>query len=303
MTTTNTSRPASGTDVTDTVVSRATRTEKSAHGVDYLTTVTIRQDYADVPENGIYAGRSYKRTERYISNTADHVGQFIGSGSEPWTDEPAAAEQRVCVTCDEPVWQTGDGFADWTHADVARDADHQAAVKLAHPMDLDPFAGLDAEDDEADAFTERDLTPFRSDREADAVAGILAGLAEIEQPGRDTRTCWMPGDQEHDHEMCNDVIADERAADEPVFPPAEPEPSMSLAQFQQRVANGDWNGTTPAPVAPNPHQQSSYGTTILAALGLRGRHVYGGTVTYRTKQDRRARNRRSRATRKINRGR
>lgn len=24
----------------------------------------------------------------------------------------------------------------------------------------------------------------------------------------DTRTCWAPGDQEHDHEMCNDSVAE-----------------------------------------------------------------------------------------------
>lgn len=41
-----------------------------------------------------------------------------------------------------------------------------------------------------------------SDREADAVAGLLAGLAEIEQPA---------------------------------------EPAISLDQFQQRVAAGEWN--------------------------------------------------------------
>lgn len=119
------------------------------------------------------------------------------------TDQPA--EKRVCATCDQPVWQTGDGFADWTHADVARDNDHEAAVKLAHPMNSDPFAGCDDADD-----------VFASDREADAVAGILAGLAAFEQPA------------------------------EPTFPTAEPEQSISLATFQQRVAAGEWSSKTPA---------------------------------------------------------
>lgn len=27
----------------------------------------------------------------------------------------------------------------------------------------------------------------------------------------DTRTCWKPGDQEHDHAMCEDVVAETAA--------------------------------------------------------------------------------------------
>jgi hypothetical protein len=67
---------------------------------------------------------------------------------------------------------------------------------------------------------------------------------------------------------------------EPAFPPAEPEPSMSLAQFQARVAAGEWNGKP-----------------------LRGRIVHNGRITYRTKANRRLRNRLARRSRKINRGR
>lgn len=52
-------------------------------------------------------------------------------------------DQRVCRDCGQPIWPTGQGFTDYTHADIVRDADHQAVVQLAHPMDADPFAGLD----------------------------------------------------------------------------------------------------------------------------------------------------------------
>lgn len=53
---------------------------------DFYTTVVQRQDWADVPENGAYAGRSYKIVTRYISRSADTRGQYIGSSSSPWED-------------------------------------------------------------------------------------------------------------------------------------------------------------------------------------------------------------------------
>jgi hypothetical protein len=62
---------------------------------------------------------------------------------------------------------------------------------------------------------------------------------------------------------------------EPTFPPAEPEPSISLAAFQQRVQAGEWS--TPAWTG--------------------GRCVHGGEITYRTRTDRRTRVRRTRANR------
>lgn len=40
-----------------------------------------------------------------------------------------------------------------------------------------------------------------------------AADAEDNADRPDTRTCWMPGDQEHDHAMCQDVIADELQAE------------------------------------------------------------------------------------------
>jgi hypothetical protein len=50
---------------------------------------------------------------------------------------------KLCAQCDEPIEQTGDGFADVVHAD--RRNDHPAIVKLSHLMDSDPFAGIDSD--------------------------------------------------------------------------------------------------------------------------------------------------------------
>jgi hypothetical protein len=58
----------------------------STSGTDYYTTVVKRQTWADVPENGIYAGREYKITEAYISQDPGHIGQLIGHSSSPWSD-------------------------------------------------------------------------------------------------------------------------------------------------------------------------------------------------------------------------
>jgi hypothetical protein len=54
---------------------------------DFYTTVISREEWADVPENGAYAGRTYKIVERYISNRPDTRGQIIGSSSTPWSPE------------------------------------------------------------------------------------------------------------------------------------------------------------------------------------------------------------------------
>ena len=54
---------------------------------DFYTTVVSRQDWHDTPENGVYAGRSYKITDVYISNRPDTRGQLIRSSSQPWKDE------------------------------------------------------------------------------------------------------------------------------------------------------------------------------------------------------------------------
>ena len=54
---------------------------------DFYTTVVSRQDWHDTPENGAYAGRSYKITDRYISNGPNTRGQLISSSSQPWVEE------------------------------------------------------------------------------------------------------------------------------------------------------------------------------------------------------------------------
>jgi hypothetical protein len=52
---------------------------------------------------------------------------------------------------------------------------------------------------------------------------------------------------------------------------------------------------------PGTGTQSPVGLAILYALGQRGRHVYGGTVSAATVARRRDRNRVARASRRINR--
>lgn len=56
----------------------------AATGTDYYTVVVLRQDWADVPENGVYAGRSYKITEHYISHERNGLDRCISSSATPW---------------------------------------------------------------------------------------------------------------------------------------------------------------------------------------------------------------------------
>jgi hypothetical protein len=56
----------------------------SSRGVDYWTAVVSMQTWTDDPRNGVYAGRSYRITDRYLSSTPDYLGQFISSSSQPW---------------------------------------------------------------------------------------------------------------------------------------------------------------------------------------------------------------------------
>lgn len=58
----------------------------SSSSVDYWTAVVSKQTWTMDERNGVYAGRSYKITDRYISNTPDYRGQFVSSSSEPWKD-------------------------------------------------------------------------------------------------------------------------------------------------------------------------------------------------------------------------
>lgn len=58
-------------------------------------------------------------------------------------------DQRVCVTCDQPIRLARDSQTHYEHLDPhAATVDrrpHEAQPKLAHPMDQDPFAGVDGE--------------------------------------------------------------------------------------------------------------------------------------------------------------
>lgn len=56
----------------------------SSRSHDYHTAIVYRQDWTEDPRNGVYAGRSYRVTERYISSSAHTLGQFFGSDSQPW---------------------------------------------------------------------------------------------------------------------------------------------------------------------------------------------------------------------------
>jgi hypothetical protein len=62
----------------------------SSEGIEYRTSIIVRQDWAAVPENGIYAGRSYRVEDVYHSSYDDGTGtMFLYSSARPWC-EPAA---------------------------------------------------------------------------------------------------------------------------------------------------------------------------------------------------------------------
>lgn len=112
------------------------------------------------------------------------------------------AAQRVCVVCDWRVVATGP--TSYRHDTASMDEDHRAQPTLAHPMDDDRFAGMPGVDDTEDSTGDR---PGERHLYATYDAVVLA--AEVEHAvAEDTRTCWMPGDQEHDHGMCEDVVAE-----------------------------------------------------------------------------------------------
>lgn len=58
----------------------------SSRSTDYWTLIVKRQDWTDDPRNGIYAGRSYRIEERWISSDPDYLGQISSSSSQPWRD-------------------------------------------------------------------------------------------------------------------------------------------------------------------------------------------------------------------------
>ena len=191
------------------------------------------------------------------------------------TSRPASGtDQRACVTCGEPTVPTG-AFK-FRHDNWDLDRNHPAQPKLAHPMDADPFAGIDEN-------TEWEATQ-------PAVGDAPTST--------DTRTCWMPGDQEHDHAMCEDAVLDAAMAAIPTgdrsevvalmdkFPPSEPEPSISLAAFQQRVAAGEWN----APIIANGEMNPDAVTAAVPAQKVNGEYFvapggYGDPTLWRASSD------------------
>lgn len=50
----------------------------------YGTTIIEAQDWADIPENGIYRDRTYKITKCYRSTVPHHLGDLVGHSSAPW---------------------------------------------------------------------------------------------------------------------------------------------------------------------------------------------------------------------------
>lgn len=59
----------------------------SSSGTDYRTTTISRQDWADLPENGIYAGKTYRITEVWMSSVEDGTGTIrYCSSSQPWPE-------------------------------------------------------------------------------------------------------------------------------------------------------------------------------------------------------------------------
>lgn len=51
----------------------------------YGTTIIEAQDWADVPENGIYRDRTYRITKCCRANRPGVLGQLVGHSSSPWT--------------------------------------------------------------------------------------------------------------------------------------------------------------------------------------------------------------------------
>ncbi len=81
------------TKTNETLVSTTTSSRRtiapngSSEGVEYWTTEVYRQDWLDVPENGLYAGRSYRLTRSYVSCHERERGHFYGSSSDVWTGD------------------------------------------------------------------------------------------------------------------------------------------------------------------------------------------------------------------------
>ena len=56
----------------------------SSRSVDYWTLIVYRGTWSNDAANGVYAGRSYREEERYVSSSPTLLGQFTSSSSQPW---------------------------------------------------------------------------------------------------------------------------------------------------------------------------------------------------------------------------
>lgn len=84
------------------------------------------------------------------------IHQNCGVGDVHRTESGEAVlfttDQRVCVTCDEPIVLREGSSARYMHVNLTDVPgasgrwDHTAEPKLAHPMDTDPFAGIDEDE-------------------------------------------------------------------------------------------------------------------------------------------------------------
>lgn len=311
MTTTNTSRPASGTPIrfckrTDSHEAhehglggqygyRWCPGEQLKHAMDADPFAGLPADEppfrsereADAPVATVERGGPNNRKIRLCNDASQHgahdwwMDQIVAG----WRHCPGADGQDVAEETDAVREMRAEGLnvatVDRSPADVwVLVDDFGDGAPAAGPFDT--YEQAAAHDPHDDRFEPKRMT------RAEAEKALAARRRETEEFYTALRTAGQKQAQ--------------AKAAEPAFPPAEPEPSMSLTQFQQRVKTGAWHGTKPAPVAPHdPHQRSSYGLAILAALGQRGRHVYGGTVDHATKQHRRAKNRAARRSRRVNR--
>lgn len=183
-----------------------------------------------------------------LQQSGDRLEIGLADPSPELTGE--TAEQRVCVTCEQPINPNAPGSIHYEHTDNGRFA-HIAQPKLAHPMDNDPFAGLD-EDEASNLIPVH--KPADDDRELAQAEPVVIQCPDQDPHADDGLGDFHEGDIVRNRKTGAKAVVRSGGAwfarfyelvscrHEPAFPTAEPEPSMSLAQFQQRVAAGEWSG-------------------------------------------------------------
>lgn len=85
MATSTRTKPYDTVEVSESKSNRwSTAPNGSARCHDFYTVVVSRQTWHDTEDNGVYAGREYRITDRYMSNSPNYRGQLIDSSSSPW---------------------------------------------------------------------------------------------------------------------------------------------------------------------------------------------------------------------------